>query len=909
MQIKYYSLLFAGILLSSATLLLVGSWLCYTSTIDTATVGLMSVNILHGDRPLFFYGQAYFGAIESYLAAFYIYIFGFSEFVVSLAPISFTIGWIILTYLLFTRLHNKTTGIVAAASTAFPGYYVFWYSIGTYGYSVIACAGTAILWLSLRMLQRNDRNSTLIMQGAVLGGIAGIAIWTHPLTFPFLVIAAGILAIFAFRERLRSDILLTIVLAASIGSLGFLPFYYETGSFFNEFSNRAQLSWATLYDALSTLVFTNLAELIIWNFRHVFPGKSIQYLIEYGGVAILFAGAILSVYSLISSRSNAFKFRLFLIPLFYCVVFLMMYLQHQMATLSSPRYVICLYSVMLCIVWSIAVSGQSTRTLKTISTILFCSWLAFQITGSIFFITNNREYARIERKEIRQIVDAAYSKNLKSIVTYGSEAIGYKAQKLSMFAENKIVFAHADLERYQSNAQFTEIDMQKGYLTNAAFKVPLESNLEKLGASYTVDQIGKYFLFSDLRLKPLYSMRAINSDQIQIRHSPEKNSWEPMGQLGDLNQDDGRAMTPFSGESITFDLKRKRTICGLWMFAPQNRHTTRCKGFGQYEVYVSHDDVIYNKIFKSQIHPANVFHSGPQIFIGGSLCKGEILFDPVSIRYIKIQFIQESVLPITEMLIFETDGSLRQRDTDDIDAIVQQVKKQDLDFVLGDRWISANLLEEFKGSEKAEIALQRHGTKLNYKPLLYVIKPEKGQALLCDAAVADGCEELLLREYGQVAIRKRVDFHNYSLFSFTGQKILRHSKTRAALLWNGHIPLRTKELLLTIKTKGVYPDSWTNGKGFYYDFDYEIDHKQHSVVVIHTYGWRPDKDINRLKVRLSANNNTILPFQEIEKNAYRFSIPASLDKIDSLTIETTTFVPSSQDNRNLGVDVKSIEIR
>jgi len=55
MKAIFWDRLFLGlIVVFAAVLLLTGSWFSYTSTFDTGTVGLMSVNIVHGDRPLFF---------------------------------------------------------------------------------------------------------------------------------------------------------------------------------------------------------------------------------------------------------------------------------------------------------------------------------------------------------------------------------------------------------------------------------------------------------------------------------------------------------------------------------------------------------------------------------------------------------------------------------------------------------------------------------------------------------------------------------------------------------------------------------------------------------------------------------------------------------------------------------------
>jgi len=157
---------------------------------------------------------------------------------------------------IFSRIHNRTAGLVAAACTAFPGYYVFWYSIATYGgYSVILCIGTAMLWLSLRMLQENVQKTSLAVHAACVGILMGIGIWVHPLSFPYIAIAASMLGIFVLRERFRFDIVLSLMGTAIVGLTGFVPFYFETGSFLGGVSESVQISWAGVVKALSKFVW------------------------------------------------------------------------------------------------------------------------------------------------------------------------------------------------------------------------------------------------------------------------------------------------------------------------------------------------------------------------------------------------------------------------------------------------------------------------------------------------------------------------------------------------------------------------------------------------------------------------------------------------------------------------------
>ncbi|MDH3329440.1 MAG: hypothetical protein OEM01_09425, partial [Desulfobulbaceae bacterium] len=364
---------------------------------------------------------------------------------------------------------------------------------------------------------------------------------------------------------------------------------------------------------------------------------------------------------------------------------------------------------------------------------------------------------------------------------------------------------------------------------------------------------------------------------------------------------------------------------GLWMFTFQDPSATEWKGPGRYDVHVSSDGVHYKKIYSSLPNTGNGFYAGPNIYIGGPWGKVETLFTPVLGRYLMIVFSEKSPSPITEFFVFQTAGTLREDSSDEINEMARFIIDQDLDFVLADRWVSARLREIFKGGRKEEIALPRHSTKYKNNSLRYFVRPAQGQGLVCDAAVAEECEKTLIRQYGESVISNRLDLRNYSLFTLADTEGSIDSSDRSALLWNGHFPLQTKDITVLspwlnalglpvwrvdfTKTSGVYHDSWTNGKGKFYDLDYTIQHGKDQELLIYTHGWRPDNEMSSLKLMVSANNKVPLVFKQKEQNTYIFSIPDTIDRLDSLEIKSTIFAPSSQDSRKLGIDIKRIEIR
>lgn len=917
--------LLGAIFTAAAVLLLAGSWYSYTSTFDTATVGLMSVNIAQGDRPLFFYGQPYFGALEAYLAALFISLFGFSEFVVSLSPISFTLAWIIFSFLLFARIHDRTAGIIAAACTAFPGYYVFWYSIATYGgYSAILCIGTAILWLSLRVLQEDARGMPLLLQTACIGILMGLGIWIHPLIFPYLAIGGGLLGLFTFKGRFRLDIVISLGLAFCLALGGFLPFYVETGSFLGGMSETVQLSWAVIIKALSNLFATNIYELVVWNFTHTFDSPLIRYLALYSGLLVFSVAALLACYALIATQKQQLNKGFYLVPAAFCLLFLLLYVQHHMAAVKAPRYTIGLWGMLLCMVWTLAISGQPKRSLKRAATFLFCIWIAYQVSGTVLFIAGNTVGARAEQKVMRDIVTAARAHNLRSVVTYGEAIFGLKGQKLSMFAQNRIIFTHADAERYQKNAQFAETDLRRGYLTTGEYRISLENTLKGLGVEFDVEKIDDYFLFSDLQPAPQPDMRAVPSEAVRPVAGAGETHARVVRLLGDRNQDSAPELNSIGGETLSFDTGEVRNLCGIWMFTSQNPSATEWKRPGHFEVFVSQEGVQYDKVYSSLPWADNGFHAGPAVYIGGPWGKMEGLFAPVAARYVQIAFSAGDSLPITELFVFATDGREQQGFAEDLAQLTRFINDGDIDFVLADRWVSAGLRESFQGTGKEEIALPRFTTKYKNRPLRSFVRPEKGQALICAAAVADECSKTLTRQYGESVLSARLDLPNYTLFVLADAEGGLDPSERSALLWNGHYPLQTKDVNLLApwlnaqgmpvwradftRTRGVYHDSWTNGAGRFYDLAYTISPGKDQELHLYTNGWRPDSEISSLNLSVTANNRIPLALKEKTHNTYIFSLPHTLDRLDSLEIKSTVFAPPGPDARKLGIDINRIEI-
>ena len=117
--------------------------------------------------------------------------------------------------------------------------------------------------------------------------------------------------------------------------------------------------------------------------------------------------------------------------------------------------------------------------------------------------------------------------------------------------------------------------------------------------------------------------------------------------------------------------------------------------------------------------------------------------------------------------------------------------------------------------------------------------------------------------------------------------------------------------LSTLECDNCYEDKiWTKGDSVLKNIDYEVGPEDKSFI-LHTKGWGYYKnDLQKLDLRVFINN-TKLEFKKSEGNSYYFNLTDSLKKVDTIRIQSNTFIPEvvgiSSDDRALGIDLNSIE--
>ena len=164
---------------------------------DEAVVGLMARHILQGERPIFFYGQAYMGSLDAFLVAGGFVLFGQHVWVIRLVQILLYMGLIISTVLLGNEIFgNYWIGLVAGGLMAVPTVNMTLYStVSLGGYGEALLIGNIILFLSLRIakiIHQEHSSASISYYWAGWGLLAGLGLWANGLTLIYSI-PAGIL--------------------------------------------------------------------------------------------------------------------------------------------------------------------------------------------------------------------------------------------------------------------------------------------------------------------------------------------------------------------------------------------------------------------------------------------------------------------------------------------------------------------------------------------------------------------------------------------------------------------------------------------------------------------------------------------------------------------------------------------
>jgi hypothetical protein len=161
---------------------------------DEAVTGIQAENILRGQHPIYYYGQAYMGSLEAYIIALFFAIAGSSVFVLRVAMTATSLVLVWLTWSFGNALADEAhltvqarrlfVGLATLVSALPPLYDVVVELRSLGGYVEAMIIMLWLLWSALRLTQSLKRYASsreIIWRWSGIGFLLGLGIWVDPL--------------------------------------------------------------------------------------------------------------------------------------------------------------------------------------------------------------------------------------------------------------------------------------------------------------------------------------------------------------------------------------------------------------------------------------------------------------------------------------------------------------------------------------------------------------------------------------------------------------------------------------------------------------------------------------------------------------------------------------------------------
>lgn len=198
---------------------------------DEAIIGLMGRHILYnGERPIFYYGQHYMGALDAYLAALFFWLLGPNQMALRLAMLVLVAPFLVCVYLLGRAAYGRVVGLLTLGALAFgPAFGLMREAPAIGGYQDTLLFGALLALIAYHRLRAPAAITprarwASAAQYAAFGLIAGLGVWSDELILISIFASLLALALGRTRELLSWSALAAVTIGFLIGAAPFLFF-------------------------------------------------------------------------------------------------------------------------------------------------------------------------------------------------------------------------------------------------------------------------------------------------------------------------------------------------------------------------------------------------------------------------------------------------------------------------------------------------------------------------------------------------------------------------------------------------------------------------------------------------------------------------------------------------------------
>jgi len=500
-------------------------WLTFSGRVpfnaDEAIVALMARHILQGERPFFYYGQAYMGSLDAWLVAGGFTLAGEHVWVIRAIQGLIYLGVILTTFLLGkTAFKDENIGWLAGLLLAIPTVNVSLYTtISWGGYGETLLIGNIILLVGIDLANRLANELTIhSWRWALFGFLCGLGFWIFGLSLVYSLPTSAILAWLLFRNRQASGVWLPgiyVLAGASIGATPWWIYAYQNGfaSLAAELSGRAisgveGLGWSgQIWQHLVSLVLLGIP--VILGLR---PPWEVRWLgLPLFPFVLVFYAAMLGFsYKRLSQRDAASTSRLFFHGLAWCLLLGFVFTPYGAD--PSGRYFIPLAIPMA--IFSAELIAENSGRSRRIAWGLAALLLVYNLWGTIQSALRYPLGLTTQYNPVTQI-DNRYYAELIAFLKENNERYGYTnywvSYPLAFLTQEEIVFIprlpyHLDFRYSFRDNRYPAYENEVRGAERAAYITtnhpPLDSYLREQfsaqGVTWEEENIGDFHIFYDL---------------------------------------------------------------------------------------------------------------------------------------------------------------------------------------------------------------------------------------------------------------------------------------------------------------------------------------------------------------------------------------------------------------------------
>jgi hypothetical protein len=482
---------------------------------DEAVVALMARHILAGERPLFFYGQAYMGSLDAFLVAGGFALFGAQVWVVRAAQILLFSGTLILWHAFCEEgFGSRTAADWAVLLLAVPPVFLTLYttiSLGGYGEALFF--GSLCLLLAIQIVRGGNTPARWLG----LGLAAGIGFWAFPLslilTGPAVLAAAATLRPKADGAAVGNRVIRSALLAAGLflGALPWIAGWIRMGT-----AALSELGGSAIAGALSggwaAVLGYRLLDFFVFGLATLFgfrPSWELRWLMPYLLPAALILDLTVVVFAVrrLRLRDAAGPARRMLAGA--AVLLFLVYLLTPFGNDPSGRYFLPLGLIAAAFTAEFCV--RAAARIGRAAYWLPVALLAFQAAGTLDcaarvppgITTQFDAVAQLDQRDLPRVIE---------FLRANGETRGYTnywvSFPLAFLSGEDVIFTarlpyHPDLsytprdDRYAPYDALVESSNRAAYITtkNPNLDAVLETAFRDLGITYQVEQIGDFRIY------------------------------------------------------------------------------------------------------------------------------------------------------------------------------------------------------------------------------------------------------------------------------------------------------------------------------------------------------------------------------------------------------------------------------